>query len=660
MLQLVSIGTRVDPVMKHLLLIEDDEGKRTVELQKGSSSIGRDPRNSIVLNSREISRQHAVLLRLPRPGQEDHQFRIIDGNFQGKPSTNGLLINGRPKASHNLAHGDEIIFAATVDARYFVVDEGPESEWLLSGEDNVLDYMATYVAPVVDIPEDQLAAKSIDDASLERLASFPELFPHPILEISVSGELTYLNPAAIKQFPEIEEQKLAHPLLVDVIEGVKGNLSHQFTREVTLEHRTFEQALNYIPQSELIRIYVLDITSRKHADDVLKRLHRKLEVEFELRTRQFNEASDRLKREEKALSASYATNLALLNAMPDPVFRVDKDANIVNFKVPKQHTLPFDPEACLHKHLLEVLTPCATKAIQGCIQQALETESIQIVEFQLPHLETLLDFEARIVVSAPDEVMVVFRDITERKRTEAEMLSALERERELNELKTRFVAMTSHEFRTPLTTILSSAELLDHYSDRWDVLKQSQYLGKIRTATRHMIELLNDVLLINKTEAGKLGFDPQPLVLDEFCRKVMEELQVTTEQHELVMRSHLSGATYLLDSKLLRHIVTNLLSNAINYSPQGGEIVVELENEIDEILLSVKDSGIGIPEEAKATLFESFIRGSNVGSISGTGLGLAIVKRSVDLHQGQIECESEVGIGTRFVVRIPRVVAQAV
>ena len=606
-----------------------------------------------MLNSREISRQHAVLLRLPRVDHEAHQFRIIDGNFQGKPSTNGLLINGRPQMSHNLVHGDEIIFAATVDARYFMVEEDFENEWLLSGDERGLDCMATCVAPVIGVVEDGRGTDAIDEASLERLASFPELFPHPIIEVSMRGNLTYLNPAVVKQFPDIESKKLAHPLLEGVLAAVKERSVRQFTTEVTVDGHAFERAVNYISQSDLVRIYVLDVTERKRAADTLARLHQQLEKQVELRTRQLDEASNLLQQEEKALISSHATNRALLNAMPDPMLRVDRSANIVNFKVPKHHTLPFDPEQCMNRQLSEVLTPVATQSIESCISQALETNEIQVIEFQLPLAETALEFEARIAVSAPDEVMVIFRDITERKRSEADILRALARERELNELKTRFVAMTSHEFRTPLTTILSSAELLEYYSGRWEAGKQLSYLNKIKVATQHMIELLNDVLLLNKTESGKLNFNPQPLCLDNFCQEIIDELQMTTDVHRLVMRSQLSADAYLLDHKLMRHILTNLLSNAINYSPEGGEILVEMRSQENELLLSVKDAGIGIPEGKLETLFESFTRGSNVGSISGTGLGLAIVKRAVDLHQGRISCDSQIDVGTQFVVCLP-------
>ncbi|MGB3292303.1 MAG: HAMP domain-containing sensor histidine kinase, partial [Phormidesmis sp.] len=240
-----------------------------------------------------------------------------------------------------------------------------------------------------------------------------------------------------------------------------------------------------------------------------------------------------------------------------------------------------------------------------------------------------------------------------RKRGEAEIRTALERERELNGMKTRFVSMTSHEFRTPLTTIMSSAELLEHYRERWDVAKQIQYLRKIQTSAKHMTGLLNDVLLINKAEAGKAEFKPQDTVLEEFCQEIVEELQITTTAHELVMRSHIQATPMPLDRKLMRHILTNLLSNAINYSPSGGEILLTLEQSGDTVELRVKDCGIGIPEETLPTLFESFVRGSNVGTISGTGLGLAIVKKSVDLHQGSIDCESKEGEGTTFIVGLP-------
>lgn len=638
--------------MQHFLMITDRKGNRTVELTESSGSIGRDPANSIAIDASEVSRQHAILMRVTHPGETEHEFRIIDGDFQGKPSTNGLFVNGRRVDSRTLQHGDEITLGTSVTASYLTAHDDTNTAWLLSGSDEAVDHLATLSAQS-SVESETSEADRLHYSALTRLASFPELFIHPIIEFSVEGEITYHNPAAIQQFPEIKTEKTNHPLLLGAIEAATQSDQERVVREVCIGERIFEQSLSYIPQSELIRSYLVDITDRKRAEHELKILHDKLEATIEKRTLQFNEASNRLRREEKALVASYATNRALLNAIPDPMFRIDYAGNVVNFKAPKQHTLPFDPSQSLDQHVSAILPDKAAQNIQTCIGQALKTGKIQVLEFQLPDDKTTVDFEARIAVSAPNETVVIMRDITERKKGEAEIKRALNRERDLNEMKTRFVSMTSHEFRTPLTTILSSAELIEHYGDRCSNEKKLQFLNKIQTAAKHMTSLLNDVLLINKADAGKAEFKPKTLDLTAFCSEIIEELQITTDNHQLIMRSQISNISVPIDQKLMRHILTNLLSNAINYSPNGGEITVSLSQQDSEVELRVKDSGIGIPEESKATLFESFVRGGNVGTISGTGLGLAIVKKSVDLHQGHIDCLSSVGEGTTFIIRLP-------
>ena len=640
--------------MQHLLIIEDDDGKRAVSLQADSDSIGRDVSNSIVLHSQEVSRQHAILLRVTRPGEAGHGFRIIDGNLQGKPSTNGLFINGRRSSAHNLRHGDEIVFGINVKIRYQTAAEDEDVGWLLSGSDEAEKYMATLIATPVDASTVVESDKPYDDAMVARLASFPELFPHPIIEISLAGELIYLNPAAVSQFPTISMTKLSHPILEGAIDTVKAQQQQRFVRNFTVGAQIFEQSFHYIPQSELIRCYLVDITDRKRAEIELQTLHDELELQVKDRTTQVLATTERLKQEQKALQSSYATNRALLNAMPDPMLRISSDGQFVNFSEPKHHTLPFVISDCLHRPLAEIFPENVATAMQQHIDQVLVTGDIEILDFSLSVDGVELYFEARIVNSDAEEVIVIVRDITKRKQVETEIRSTLERERELNEMKTRFVSMTSHEFRTPLTTILSSAELLEHYGERWDIAKQHQYLKKIQTAATHMTELLNDVLLINRAESGRMEFNPQPLVLNDFCQEIVEELEITTNRHTLEMRSHLPDIPHQIDRKLMRHILTNLLANAINYSPSGGKIIVALNSAGEYIELQVQDSGIGIPAEAHPTLFDSFVRGPNVATISGTGLGLAIVKKSVALHQGQINFESTVGKGTTFTITLPR------
>lgn len=639
--------------MQHLLIIEDDQGKRAVSLNADSSSIGRDNRNSIVLHSQEVSRQHAILLRVTRPGTEDYGFRIIDGNLQGKPSTNGLFINGRRCNSHNLQHSDEIVFGANVKARYHTAAEDADAAWLLSGSDTAAEYLATIIAA----PITHLVGESdgLQEAAIARLASFPELFAHPIIEISLTGELTYLNPAAVHQFPTMHMAKLDHAILDGVIDLVQAHGKQHFIRDIHVGEKIFEQAFHYLPHSDLIRCYLLDITDRKLTESELQALHDDLEAQVKERTSQVLATTEQLQQEQQALQASYATNRALLNAIPDTMFRISSDGYFVNYSAPKHHTLPFVPKHCLHKNLTTVLPGKTACEMQTCIEQVLATGKIKIFEF---HIEadggSLIYFEARIVKSDAKEVIAIIRDITERTNVETEIRNTLERERELHEMKTRFVSMTSHEFRTPLTTILSSSELLEHYGERWEPDKRRQYLQKVQTAATHMTELLNDVLLINKVEAGRMEFDPQPLMLHGFCQEIIEELQMTTDRHHLKLRSHLSSTPYLIDRKLMRHILTNLLTNAINYSPSGGDIIVGLQSTDKHLKLWVQDHGIGIPKEAWATLFDSFVRGPNVGTISGTGLGLAIIKKSVELHQGQLVFTSTVGQGTTFTVILPK------
>lgn len=359
------------------------------------------------------------------------------------------------------------------------------------------------------------------------------------------------------------------------------------------------------------------------------------------------------KRAEEALRSSLSTNRALINAMPDLLFRISGDGTYVNYKASKDYDLLLPAAEFLGKKVNEVMPPEVAKPTMQCVKQALASGEVQIFEYQLVLLNQLHYYEARIVVSAEDEVMAIIRDITERKRAEAEIRNALEKEKELSELKSRFVTMTSHEFRTPLTTILSSAELLEDYGSRWNEEKKLHHLRRIVLTVKHMTQLLNDVLLIGKAEAGKLQCSRLAFDVVQFCRDLVEEMQMITDSHLITFNHQCGGGKVDLDEKLLRHVLSNLLSNAIKYSPKGGNVYFDLVCTQKSASFRIKDEGIGIPEIDKVQLFDSFYRASNVGTISGTGLGLSIVKRAVDLHGGSIAVESEVGVGTTFLVSLP-------
>ena len=247
-----------------------------------------------------------------------------------------------------------------------------------------------------------------------------------------------------------------------------------------------------------------------------------------------------------------------------------------------------------------------------------------------------------------------YQDITERKHAEEDVRRALEKERELNELKSRFVAMTSHEFRTPLATILSSAELLEQYADRLPPGEKEELYGAIKANVERMTRMLDNVLTIGRAEANMLQFSPAPTDLARFCAQLAGEMRISAGGRHTIEFTYegLSGPVRV-DDKLLRHALSNLLSNAIKYSPDGGRVELRVSVGAHEARFDVRDEGIGIPPEDQARVFETFHRAHNVGTIAGTGLGLAIVKKSLELHGGSIAVESVPGLGTTFRVTIP-------
>lgn len=237
-----------------------------------------------------------------------------------------------------------------------------------------------------------------------------------------------------------------------------------------------------------------------------------------------------------------------------------------------------------------------------------------------------------------------------------ELFEFLQREKELNELKSRFISMASHEFRTPLATIQTSSDLLKRYGERISSEKRLMHLKRIDGAIKRMTEMLDDVLIIFKAEARKKECKPEPVGLIEFCNNITEEFRLISEEtHTIIFSCPDKEFQAYVDPNLLRHILSNLLSNAIKYSPESSHVYFELSHSDSDIIFRVKDEGIGISEDDQRHLFEAFHRGRNVDTIKGTGLGLSIVRQFVELHGGTIEVESQLNQGTTFTVSIPKI-----
>ncbi len=251
-------------------------------------------------------------------------------------------------------------------------------------------------------------------------------------------------------------------------------------------------------------------------------------------------------------------------------------------------------------------------------------------------------------------IVSVIRDITELRKEEDEIRTALAKERELNELKSRFVSMVSHEYKTPLTAILSSAELLELFRTSWSDEKVNTHLQKIKRAVETMIEMITDALFLNKMETGRLTVSPNTFELVSFCIMIADEIQsCAPDQHAIEFSSTVTNAVVSTDNKFLRYIFANLLSNAVKYSFPKSVVRFEMAIIGQTGIFRISNRGIGIPPEHHERLFEPFFRASNIGTIPGTGLGLSIVKRCVDSLQGGIDVESIQNETTTFTVTLP-------
>lgn len=356
---------------------------------------------------------------------------------------------------------------------------------------------------------------------------------------------------------------------------------------------------------------------------------------------------------EEALRRSEAELRALFAAMTDAVLVVSRAGQFLKV-VSSQPPLfgHLTETELVGKTVHDLMPPDLAESCMQLIEQALHTQQKLGTEYSLSYPDRQQWISVNISPLAQNSVLWVAREITERKRAEVEILKSLAKEKELNELKSRFVSMISHEFRTPLTTIQSATELLEYYE--WSDEERQERFQQIHTAVQHMTQLLEDVLLIGKVEAGKLKYQPELLNLTEFCQKLLSDLQLTTrDRRQIRFASRGTPQMIWIDTKLLRQILTNLLSNARKYSLASGNIGLELDYQTDRVKLQVWDEGIGIPSSDRDRLFEAFYRATNVDVIPGTGLGLAIVKKCVDLHGGQVSFETELGSGTTFTVVLP-------
>jgi len=391
-----------------------------------------------------------------------------------------------------------------------------------------------------------------------------------------------------------------------------------------------------------------DVTQQKQAQDNLERLNQDLEKTVQERTQSLQESELRYR--------------SLLEGASDALLICNLDGQIVEvnqkalslFQADKTHLLSLNmsqlhPPAALAENLATFRT-IMDNGHAECVDTQIITQTGEILPVDIT--ASVIHFQGQSLV------MGIFRDISERKQAEQETARALETERELTQLKSQFIDVASHEFRTPLTVILSAAEFLERYYAKLNEEKKRHYLQRIIESAQRMREMIEDVLILSRLDAGKIALHLAPIDLTPFCRRLMEEVEEETNySHKIHWRldyAPLDNDNMTGDARILYPIFVNLLSNAIKYSPRVQSVDFQVRLTAEQVIVTVADQGIGIPLQDLPYVFESFHRGANVEEISGTGLGLNIVKRYVELHGGQITVHSQVGAGSEFTVTLPR------
>jgi PAS domain S-box-containing protein len=495
-----------------------------------------------------------------------------------------------------------------------IADHTADVIWLFDFKLDRFIYCSPSVQKLLDFTEEEMRGKTLFDVLAPASADeISEVLPRRLAAYAAG------DPAAITRTEQLQQ--------------IRRDGSYVWTETVST---LLPDAHGTVPQFIGVS---RDITERVLAREALEKFNAELEDKVAARTAE--------------LAARNREVQGLLSSIPDTVMRLRIDGTVL-YKQPARTS----PALAALTHPSDqtgvdpaLIAPCLELGRRALLAASTVTTETTV---QLP--ETVIAIELRAAPSGADEFVVFAQDITARRRLAAETEAMLEKERQVSELKTRFISVTSHEFRTPMAAVMGSAELLRNHLDKLTPAKRDELFDRITTALQRMTAMLDDILTLNRMDANRVEVRLVPTDLRLFLQDVIEEIRLADHGTHLVVTCFLpDGPTPLLtDVNLLRHIVSNLLSNAVRYSPAGRTITVEMNAASDRVLISVEDQGIGIPAGDLGRIFQPFERGSNVGNIKGTGLGLSIVKRMTELLGGSIALSPTPHGGCRFTLDLPR------
>jgi PAS domain S-box-containing protein len=400
-----------------------------------------------------------------------------------------------------------------------------------------------------------------------------------------------------------------------------------------------EISLNHISTGEDIKVLAMitNITERKKIEEKIVQLNQELEGRVEERTKELQE-TQRLYR------------LIAQNFPKGTINVFDKNLNYVFVEGEELMKLGIDPKILIGTNYISHLP----KEIRADVEEKLrESFKGQSLSFEIK--SNINYYKINTVPIAFDkgnvtQILVVEKNITQEKLAEIKIMEALEREKQLNELKSRFVSMASHEFRTPLSTILSSASLTEKYVEKNDIEKIEKHIARIKSSVGLLTSILNDFLSLSKLEEDKIHLNISEFNVKELFEEIIDDLKSTQGKDITLLYHHIDGEMITSDKSFIKNIAYNLLSNAYKYG--NSKVICLTKTEKSNLYLSVEDDGIGIPKDEQKNLFSRFFRAKNVMNIQGTGLGLNIVQHYLNLLQGKITFQSEKG-KTIFEVVLP-------
>lgn len=534
-------------------------------------------------------------------------------------------------------------------------------------------------------------SENTNKSSLEHYEAFFEYAPMGILMTDQNGIIRAINPFALKEFGYTANELTGKR--VEVLIPVRFRIKHSQYHKFYLERpRSYAMGKNKsmfalsksgaefpveiclsnydLNDTKYVIAFIKNISDRQNAEKEIEQLHKALEGKVKQRTRDLKKTSADLKLAKEKLEAINLFNQAVLKNAGAIIISTDKNGIIRSFNPEAERELGYEAAELIGKqfpllfHDKEEIIKKAKllSAIHGIpIPSGLE---VFLVKTKLGlHNEDEWTYIRKDGSSFPvllnitslkneDNDLIGFLgiaiNISERKKVEKELEVAMEKEREHSELKSRFVSMASHEFRTPLSTLLSSAYLIEKYTTTDDQPKREKHLQRIYSAVNMLTDILNDFLSVGKIEEGKTAAKFALFNITDLINSINADIENILKKKQEIHYTHEGKTDVYLDFSLMKHILLNLISNASKFSPEGSPIEIKTKHTGKQLILTVRDYGIGIGEEDQKHLTERFFRGANAGNIQGTGLGLHIVGKYAELMNGKVFCRSELDKGTEF------------